>query len=522
MLLTKEVEINIAKQGKNVKLLEDKGYKIPKVKDNNGKYVINKGTKIIIKSEDLSDGSGELVDVECDGCGKLLEGVVWNYYLKNIKKRGKYYCLKCAINLYGKEKQVKTNLRNNSKSFYDWCYEHLSKEEADNIIARWDYELNVDKEGNKLSPKDVSYGSKGINKKGYWFKCLEHPEHKAEQKNIKSFTSGQNGSIKCHQCNLIATTHQYLIKYLINKEDAYKYTSGSNKKIFLKCPDCGYKKEKSVYDLINKGLGCPKCSDGISYPEKFLFNVFEQLLNRDFETQLSKATFEWCDNYRYDFYINKLKCIIETHGLQHYEECKGSWATPLFRIQEDDKAKEILAKNNNIINYIILDCRKSELEWIKNSVMNSELLNLLNFKEEDIDWLKCHEYACSSLVKVVCDMWNSGIRSVMEITKELNIGKETVRLYLKQGVKLNWCDYNPKESLKNKDYAFKQVICLTTGEIYNSIKEASNKYNINNGISMCCRKVKKSAGKHPITGEPLRWMYYDEYILLNSSNIGGI
>jgi len=520
MLLTKEVEVEI--HGQNLKRLENKGYKIPKSKDSNGRYTVKEGTKIIIRVEDLSDGSSVLVDVECDGCGKKLEGVIWNFYLKSIKKRGKNYCLKCAINLYGKKSQLKTNLKN-GKSFYQWCYDNLSKELADYILSRWDYNLNIDKDGNILSPKDISYGSRGFNKKGYWFKCLDHSEHKSEQKDIKSFTGGQDGSIKCHQCNLIFTTHPYLIKYLINKEDALNYSSGSTKKILLKCPDCGYEKEKSIYDLINKGFGCPKCSDGISYPEKFMFNVFEQLLNKYFQTQLTRATFKWCNNYRYDFYINKLKCIIETHGLQHYEECKGNWITPLLRIQEDDKAKEILARESGIENYIVIDCRFSKMEWIKNSIMGSELPNLLNFKEEDIDWLKCHEYACHSLVKVVCDMWNDGIKSVTGITKELNIGKETVRLYLKQGVKLNWCDYNPKEALKNKDYAYKQVICLTTGEIYDSIKEASNKYSIN-GISMCCRKVKKSAGKHPTTGEKMVWMFYNEYLinkLLQEENKNG-
>ena len=45
-------------------------------------------------------------------------------------------------------------------------------------------------------------------------------------------------------------------------------------------------------------------------------------LNIDFKTQVSKNTFNWCKNYRYDFYfeLNNEKYIIETHGGQHYEE----------------------------------------------------------------------------------------------------------------------------------------------------------------------------------------------------------
>ena len=53
-------------------------------------------------------------------------------------------------------------------------------------------------------------------------------------------------------------------------------------------------------------------------------------------------------------------------------------------------------------------------------------------------------------------------------------------------------------------------------EIFNSITEASNKYNIcYSSISECCRYKRKSAGKHPETGEKLKWMYYDEYLNLN-------
>lgn len=54
----------------------------------------------------------------------------------------------------------------------------------------------------------------------------------------------------------------------------------------------------------------------------------------------------------------------------------------------------------------------------------------------------------------------------------------------------------------------KKVICVTTGETFNYIKEANLKYGICNGeISKCCKGKRKSAGKHPITGEKLVWEY---------------
>ena len=57
----------------------------------------------------------------------------------------------------------------------------------------------------------------------------------------------------------------------------------------------------------------------------------------------------------------------------------------------------------------------------------------------------------------------------------------------------------------------RKVRCITTNEIFNSLSEAEEKYNIKSqNISACCRGKKKSAGKHPITGRKLVWKYYEE------------
>ena len=52
------------------------------------------------------------------------------------------------------------------------------------------------------------------------------------------------------------------------------------------------------------------------------------------------------------------------------------------------------------------------------------------------------------------------------------------------------------------------VKCLTTGEVFSCISEASQKYDIHySGITSYCRGKQKSAGKHPETGEKLIWIY---------------
>ncbi|MDU5101131.1 MAG: hypothetical protein E6240_01715 [Clostridium butyricum] len=56
----------------------------------------------------------------------------------------------------------------------------------------------------------------------------------------------------------------------------------------------------------------------------------------------------------------------------------------------------------------------------------------------------------------------------------------------------------------------RKVICITTGEIFNCIKDAERKYNIAyQSISSCCRGTRKSAGK--LNGQKLKWCYLEDY-----------
>jgi ribosomal protein S27E len=426
LLLTKEVEVELG--GKNIKWYENKGYEIPKRKDKWGRTIISKNTTIKVKIEDLSSSSHVKINIQCDECGKILDGVIYQSYKRNIHKNNKYYCRKCAVELFGKEKIKQTKL----------------------------------------------------NKSG-----------------------------------TIVETHPHLIKHFVNEEDAYKYSVGSGKKILMKCPDCKFEKEVMIRTIAKYGFSCPKCSDHISFCEKFLCNIFQQL-NIKFIKELSQTTFKWCDKYRYDFYIPELNCIIETHGEQHYKESKGNWGS-LQEIQENDKLKYKLALDNRIKYYIVLNCCKSNLDWIKNNIMQSELPMLLNFKKEDINWLMCYEYSCGSLIKKTCDLWNEGLTNTKEIGDKLNFTRSTAINYLKKGVELGWCDYDSKEEMKKNGRKINQifvksVICLNTNKIFTSIKEAAEYYNMKNssGISSCCTGKQKSAGKHPITLEKLRWSYYNE------------
>lgn len=61
-------------------------------------------------------------------------------------------------------------------------------------------------------------------------------------------------------------------------------------------------------------------------------------------------------------------------------------------------------------------------------------------------------------------------------------------------------------------FTSKKIICITTNEIFESIAEASRKYNImHSDISSCCNRKLCSAGRCPITGDSMIWQFYDDY-----------
>ena len=287
----------------------------------------------------------------------------------------------------------------------------------------------------------------------------------------------------------------------ISEEDAKKYTPQSNQKIEVICPHCGNKKKCRISGVHNdKSIGCI-CSDGISYPEKFIYSVLKQL-NLNFETQYSP---KWIEGKRYDFYLLDYNCIIEVHGEQHYNYFGRGRS--LEEEQENDKYKMELALNNGIENYIIIDCRKSELEWVKNNIFNSELNNMLDLS--NINWLECEEFALGNLIKEVCNYWNKHRNvdnediTTSDLTKYFKLSGVTIRKYLKYGTELGWCKYNTKEEARrngklNSKHRCKPVSQFLEGEFiktYPSARIAEKQTGINHvSIGNCCRGEQKTAG----------------------------
>lgn len=319
------------------------------------------------------------------------------------------------------------------------------------------------------------------------------------------------------------TTNPNLAKLLADPDDGYKYTEHNGHYVDWKCPNCGnFIKNKKIEDINKYGLSCPRCSDGISFGQKILFNVLNQL-HIDVVTE---KTFDWINKKRYDFYIPKYKIIIEVNGKQHYE--KNDRGRSLKEEQENDKLKKELAITNGVKleNYIVIDCRKSELDWIKNNILKSRLNKLFDLSK--IDWQRCHKYACNSLVKQACDLWNTYQYSTIKIGLMLHLSDTTIRHYLRQGTKLGLCIYDSKEVQKKNGQIIgecnkRKVICLNNKKIFSSICDAKRYFNNNADIVSCCKNKIISAGKMK-NGDKLQWQYYEEYLikpktLLNNNEI---
>ena len=75
--------------------------------------------------------------------------------------------------------------------------------------------------------------------------------------------------------------------------------------------------------------------------------------------------------------------------------------------------------------------------------------------------------------------------------------------------KLREANKGKKLSEKTKFKLSKKVICITTGKIFNSMKEAGSYYKCGD-ISLCCERIRKSVGKLS-DGTKLQWKYVKDY-----------
>lgn len=362
----------------------------------------------------------------------------------------------------------------------------------------------------ELTPNDVT---KGKRLKVWWICELGH-EWKI---NIRNRNNGSgcpycvNRSKKVkRRYNDMWTTNPELAKQLANPEDGYKYTQSSNVRVDWVCQNCkAIISNKKIYQIRKNGISCNRCSDGISFGEKVVYNILEQqgiMFTRE-------KTFDWSNNKRYDFYLPHQNTVIEVHGMQHYQQTSRKSARTLEEEQANDRYKYEMAMNNDIENYIVIDARESSTEWIKNSLLNNK--NNYIIKTHNIDWIECSRYASKSLIIEVCEYWkNNGKPSTLAVSQKFKIGVPTIVKFLKQGASNGWCDYDvDKSRLKGMQLLGlkrRKVLCQLSlnGELikeWDYINNVAYEFNVTpSAIAKACKsKSHKSCG--------FKWMYKEDY-----------
>lgn len=309
-----------------------------------------------------------------------------------------------------------------------------------------------------------------------------------------------------------------LIKYLKDVRDAFKYTPCSNQYVPMVCPTCGHCRLMKIQRVFLNGFSCPICSDGVSYPNKFISNILKQL-KIDFIREVTKKNvgFEWAQNYRYDFAFNiaNNKIIIEADGGFHRYE---------YQQAIDDK-KNKLAQQNGYTIYRI-DCdygNNSRYEYIKNSLINSELSKILSFNS--IDWTDCNQKSSNNLLYETCQLWEQEKRSVGIIKNILNISAPAVYKYLKRGYEMGLCpSYNRQVSKKRKTglplaYIRNNHIVYVFQKTTEVIEQSMGLFGVQcttDGVNGVC------AGRHKthrgLSFKRITYAEYEQYKLIENNN----
>jgi superfamily II DNA or RNA helicase len=185
--------------------------------------------------------------------------------------------------------------------------------------------------------------------------------------------------------------------------------------------------------------------------------------------------------------FNKLRTYYEQH--KSYLDL-GSDASFLIWVSR----QRTLFKNN-----LLTDDRVAKLESI-NFIWDAKDINW----RSNINMLKQHgvNISCTFITEEGCKLgaW------VTHLRKSYKKGKLSQdRIDELNNLGFIW--------LPNINFNRKRIICLNTKDIFGSIKQASIWCNLSSygSITQYLSGKLKSAGKHPETGEPLQWMYLEDY-----------
>lgn len=413
-------------------------------------------------------GSGKYVTFKCPDCK-----TEFDRQISDVNKRG-LICNSCGFRTY--EKPALKHFMS-QECFLEKIHSFNPDINTDDIYINNKCEMNF-------------YCKKG-------HKWTSRADEHMYQKNGCPYCSGSRAIIGETD---LATTRPDVAKLLKNKADALKYKEHSNAKVMFVCPNCKNEIKRVINNVSKRGLKCNLCSDGVSYPNKVMGNILEQLKVKYVSEYIIKP-----EKYKYDFFIPDRNIIIEMHGKQHYEECTLTSRT-LDEEVLNDKNKYDYAIKHGVEIYIVVNCSVSNIEYIKNNILNTEFKNIYDL--DCIDWKLCELHSSGSMITKSAELYNNGC-TVKDIMNKLNASKSGVTSWLNTAEHIGLIKWDKHNSFKDLR---KQVVLVNTGEQFDSLTKAGKKYHVDyHGISSACKNKKEYCGKHPETGEKLRWMYLEDY-----------
>lgn len=357
-----------------------------------------------------------------------------------------------------------------------------------------------------------------VYEKGYLMKCVKDGY---EFEVLEDSLSKNYGCVVCSNrkvvkgINDVATTHPEIAALFENIEDAYTTSYSTAKKFRFKCPRCGGIKIDSTNNITTNGFSCPHCSDGVSYPNKFMAKLLS-IINVDYEREVR---FDWCkypcfvddtklDYGSYDFVIPNMNLIIEMDGgLGHGKRVMSiiSHNRRRFTVEETlyrDKMKDKCAKENGY-DIIRIDCDYSNniedrFDVVTKQILSSRVAEIFDLSEIDFKEI---DYFCmtNSYVTDIAKLWNNGL-STKQIETEIKLSSVTVLRYLKICKKLGLCDYSKDES-RNRGFKTTPrrspylVIYKNEKQVFGSFTDMKDYYYENYKLNLPRTSITRNVGQ---------------------------
>lgn len=336
----------------------------------------------------------------------------------------------------------------------------------------------------------------GFDSKKIVYKKGREYSYSIEESNLKNLLHCPCCNYKIVQVGIndIPTTAPWMVEYFQGGYDeAKRYSKSSTQRLFFKCPICNQIKHNKIpiQQLYKKGKLSCMCNNEMSMPEKILYYLLIQddEISKNFIYQYSpKQNYYFLNNQKkraiYDFYFKNHfgDFIIETDGNFHYE--KYYQGRTLEQQKEIDNQKDILALKNNITP-IRINCKNTDFDSIKNSILNSKLNNILDLSK--INWKFIQENCYKSIVKLICLDYKNNSLSTKELSKKYHMGRTSVTSYLHIGNKNGWCEYYGG----NKKRVYQYTLDGNFVKVWDSCNEAMRQTGITT-INYCLRHSKKA------------------------------